>query len=239
MNIIAVVNQKGGVAKTTTLGLGCEAPDAEYGLPEALLSPDSFPPAALIQQVGSDPLFMLPGHMEMGDADALLMRTRDSGLHLKKALESVLEERQYDWILIDCPPSLGALTQNALAASSHLLVPTEPRVYSFAGMDTLDRLLARTSERYGVKPELLGVLLTMVESTRLHRTISAVIRERFGEKVFETEIRRNVRISEAELEGQSVLHFDRRAAGARSYQALAAEVIQRAAEGSPAKRRAA
>src|SRR5207302_1688343 len=135
----------------------------------------------------------------------------------------------FDWVLIDCPPSLGTLTQNAIVASSHLLIPTEPKFYAFQGMDTLNKMIISLTKGLRFKVELLGVLLTMCEQhTRLEHSIEAEIRQRFGDKVFKTIIRKNVRLSEAEVEGKPIIHFDRRARGATDYEALTDEILQRA-----------
>jgi chromosome partitioning protein len=97
-------------------------------------------------------------------------------------------------VLIDCPPSLGTLTQNAIVASTHLLIPTQPNFYAFAGMDILNKMIVGLTKDLRFKIKLLGVLLTSYErGTNLHRTIGAEIRERFGDKVFETVIYKNVR----------------------------------------------
>src|SRR5262249_19140047 len=129
---------------------------------------------------------------------------------------------------IDCPPSIGILTQNAIVASSHLLIPAEPKMYTFAGMHALNQMIVGLGQEYEFDIELLGVLLTMVErGPRLHRAVMEVIRERFGDKVFETIIYRSVRISEAELEGKPVLSYDSHSPGAHSYAALADEILRR------------
>jgi len=258
VKIVSIINQKGGVGKTTTcanlgaglallgqrtlvidldpqanltLGMGVLRDDLPYGLQEVLLNPTAAPLTGIVTQVGDLPLYLAPGHLELARAEPELLARRGAAYHLQEALKPIAAERGFDWILIDCPPSLGTLTQNAIVASTHLLVPTEPKMYAFAGMNTLNEMIVNLAKAYSFQVELLGVLLTMYErSTRLHRTIATVIRERFGERLFETIIYKNVRISEAELEGKPILLFDPKAVGARNYLALANEVVTRSSQ---------
>ncbi|MGV3724888.1 MAG: ParA family protein [Actinomycetota bacterium] len=256
MKIVSIINQKGGVGKTTTcanlgaglallgqrtlvidldpqanltLGMGVLREDLPYRLHDTLLDPAAAPLHGIITHVQDLPLYLAPGHLDLARAEPALLARRGVAYHLRDALKPLVQERCFDWVLIDCPPSLGALTQNAIVASSHLLVPTEPKMYAFAGMNTLNQMILDLAKAYSFQIELLGVLLTMYDrSTRLHRTISTVIRERFGERLLDTIIYKNVRISEAELEGKPILLFDPKAAGARNYLALANEVVTRA-----------
>lgn len=256
MKIVSVVNQKGGVAKTTTtinlgaslaqrgfrtllidldpqanltLGVGGKWGDLPYGLDQVLEHPERCPLSGVIRRWTNMPLFVAPGNMALARTESALAQTEHGARQLQRALRDFTGAGLLDWVLVDCPPSLGPLTQNALVASTHLLVPTEPKIYAFAGMDTLNSLLAQLGRAHPIRIDLLGILLTMFDrSTRLHRTIAEVIRDRFGESVFETVIPRNVRISEAELEGQPVVIFDPQASGALSYSRLTDEVLQRA-----------
>jgi chromosome partitioning protein len=258
MRIVAVVNQKGGVAKTTTtanlgacladrgyrtllldldpqanltLGLGVEWYALPCALHDVILDAEATPLASILQQVADLPLYLAPGHLDLAHAEAVLMPYADKAYRLRNALEVLLETEPFDWILIDCPPSLGTLTQNAIVACSHLLIPTEPKYYAFAGMDTLNKMIVGLTKGLRFKVELLGVLLTMVErGTRLHQTIASEIRDRFGDKVFDTVIYKNVRLSESEVEGMPIILFDRRATGAQNYRSLAEEVVTRAAK---------
>src|SRR2546423_6252467 len=256
--IVAVVNQKGGVAKTTTcanlgaslaarghrtllidldpqanltMGLGVEWYSLTCALHNVLLDPEETPLSTILKPIADLPLYLAPGHLNLADTEIMLMPAADRAYRLKSALEALMETQKFDWIFIDCPPSLGTLTQNGIVASSHLLIPTEPKFYAFAGMDTLNRMIVGLTKDLRFRVELLGVLLTMVErGTRLHQTISQEIRERFGDKVFETVIYKNVRLSESEAEGKPIILFDRRASGAQNYEALAEEMLTRAAE---------
>jgi chromosome partitioning protein len=257
MKIVSVVNQKGGVAKTTTtanlgaclaergyktllidldpqanltLGLGIEWYQLDCALHNVLLNPDETPLATVLQQIGDLPLYLAPGHLNLADTEVMLMPAAGRAYRLRNALEALQSVHQFEWVLIDCPPSLGTLTQNGIVASSHLLIPTEPKFYAFAGMDTLNKMIVGLTKDLRFKVELLGVLLTMYErGTRLHQTIATEIRDRFGDKVFETVIYKNVRLSESEVEGKPIILYDRRASGAQNYDSLAEEILARAA----------
>jgi chromosome partitioning protein len=256
MKIVSVVNQKGGVAKTTTcanlgaslaargsrvllvdldpqanltMGLGVEWYGLRRALDKVLLDPEETPLASILHPVDGLPLYLAPGHLNLADCEVMLMPAADRAYRLRNALEALAETQRFDWIFIDCPPSLGTLTQNGIVASSHLLIPTEPKYYAFAGMDTLNKMIRSLTTGLRFKVELLGVLLTMFErGTRLHQTIAQEIRERFGDRVFRTVIYKNVRLSESELEGKPIILFDRRASGAQNYEALADELLKRA-----------
>lgn len=255
MKIVSVVNQKGGVAKTTTtanlgaclamrglrvllidmdpqanltLGLRTNLEQLPYGLHDVMLDWDTSPLSGIIRQVEDLPLYVAPASVELATAEAMLLPLGGSAYRLRHAIEALAEEQPFDWVLIDCPPSLGRLTQNAIVASSHLLIPTEAKFYAFAGMDTLNKMIMGLTKDLRFQIELLGVLITMHEkSTRLHRFVAEEIRERFGDKVFETIIYKNVRISESELEGRPMILFDQRASGALGYGSLADEVLIR------------
>ena len=260
MKIVSVVNQKGGVAKTTTaanlgaclatrghrtllidldpqanltLGLGVEWYQLPCALHDVLLDSEATPLASILKPIGELPLYLAPGHLNLADCEVMLMPAADRAYRLRNAIESLVETQRFEWILIDCPPSLGTLTQNGIVASSHLLIPTEPKYYAFAGMDTLNKMILSLTKGLRFKVELLGVLITMYErNLRLHQSIAQEIRERFGDRVFETVIHKNVRLSESEVEGMPIIVFDQRATGANDYQALADELLAR--EGKPA-----
>jgi chromosome partitioning protein len=254
LNIIAIVNQKGGVAKSTTtanlgaclaakgdrvllvdmdpqanltLGLRRDWTGLPYGLHDVLLNPEKAPLSGIVRQIGDTQLFLAPGHIEMARCEMLLVSLSDSAFRLRQALREK-STGSYDWVVIDCPPSLGKLTQNALAACTYLLVPTEAKFYSFAGIDVLNKMVASMRKDLQIRPELLGVLITMFErGTRLHRTVAEEIKGRFGGMVFDTVIHKNVKLAEAEIEGLPIIEFDRKSRGAKDYAALTEEILIR------------
>jgi chromosome partitioning protein len=261
------LNQKGGVAKTTTtanlgaclaargmrtllidldpqanltLGLGVEWDQLDRTLHSTLLDPDETPLADIIRQIGDLPLFLAPGHLKLAETEMMLMPAAGRAYRLRNALEALAATQQYDWVFIDCPPSLATLTQNGIVASSHLLIPTEPKFYAFAGMDTLNRMIVGLTKDLRFKVELLGVLITMFErGTRLHQVFAQEIREQFGDKVFQTMIYKNVRLSESEYAGMPIILFDKRASGAVNYEALADEIMERAGIPLPSREQSA
>src|SRR5262249_30463047 len=159
------------------------------GLHDVLLDWDTAPLTPILRQIGDAPLFLAPGHLELARAEAMLTPLGGSAYRLRHALESLAQTQPFDWVLIDCTPSLGRMIQHAIDASTHLLIPTEPKFYAFAGMDTLNKMIVGLTKDLRFNLELLGVLLTMYErGTRLHRSIAAEIQQRFGDKVFETVI---------------------------------------------------
>ena len=142
---------------------------------------------------------------------------------LRKCLDTVRDH--YDWILIDCPPSLGLLTVNALTAADSVLVPLQAEYYAMEGLGELLRTIAAV--RKGLNPDLRreGIVLTMVDlRNRLCRDVVSQTREVFGDEVFATLIPRNVRLGEAPSYGRSIIEHDRRSTGAQAYVALAAEL---------------
>src|SRR5947207_405749 len=158
MKIVSVVNQKGGVAKTTTtanlgaclaergsrvllidldpqanltLGLGVEWDRLGEALHDVLLDPDQHKLANILHPIGDLPLYLAPGHLSLADCEVMLMPAAGRAYRLRNAIEELVQTHKFDWIFIDCPPSLGTLTQNGIVASSHLLIPTEPKFYAF------------------------------------------------------------------------------------------------------------
>lgn len=266
MKIVSVINQKGGVAKTTTcanvaaslagrglrtllvdmdpqanltLGIHADWSDLPFGLHDFLMDSRDRSLSQVIRQVEETPLYLAPGHIRMAQCETAMIRDTSAdqqplyrlrhGLNQLRSLARSGQFPAFDWVVIDCPPSLGPLTQSAIIASSYLLVPTEAKMYAFAGMDTLNSMIQSMAVRHALDVQLLGVVITMVDRTKLHRATETVIRERFGEKVFDTVIHKNVRISEAEIEGQPVIFLDKRASGAKSYSALTEEILARTA----------
>jgi len=144
-------------------------------------------------------------------------------------LMPVAGSKQFDLILIDCPPSLGILTLNAFAAANGLLVPLQCEYYALEGISTVNRLIGQLRDN-GINPdlELTGVVMTMYDGrTKLAQQVVSEVREHFGERVFETMIPRNTRLAEAPSFGKPIIHYDKYCSGAAAYELLAQEFIAR------------
>lgn len=250
--IIAIANQKGGVGKTTTtanlgaafaergaqvllidfdpqsslsLSLGFEVLKLERTVYDALL--DSGNPVSLdsVTRPTSMPgLFLAPSSIELAKAEPELFGEMSREYFLKNAIQA--SERAYDFILIDCSPSLGILTTNALAAADQVLVPVQADYLAFRGADLLIRTtVEKVRRRLNPRLELAGVLVTMFNSRTTHaREVLDEIRATYGEKVFRTVIKQSTRIKEAPVSGEPLLTYDPHNVLSQAYRELALEI---------------
>ncbi|HWD51827.1 MAG TPA: AAA family ATPase [Acidimicrobiales bacterium] len=246
--ILAVANQKGGVGKTTTsvnlgaalaelgfrilvidldpqgnatTGLGIDARNFERSMYDVIMRDTSLEDC--IEPTSTKNLFVAPATIDLAGAEIELVPAFSREMKLKRAIETVIDD--FDFVLIDCPPSLGLITVNALAAADEVLVPIQCEYYALEGLSQLMRNVHLVASNLNAGLDVSTIVLTMYDArTKLSDQVAAEVREHFGNRVCRSIIPRTVRLSEAPSFGQPITSFDPASRGATAYRELAKEV---------------
>ena len=253
MKIVAIANQKGGVGKTTTaVNLGAALAELGHRILLVDLDPQANATSSFgLQDVDQislyepllgeasitekifptrrDHLFIVPADLDLAGAEVEIARMPNHLTRLAETLKPLHADETFDFVLLDCPPSLGILMTNALAAADELLTPIQCEYFALEGLVKIVRLIEQVLDSgANQRLQLGGIVMTMFDArTNLSQQVVEDVRKHFGERVYETVIPRSVRLSEAPSFGKSILEYAPSGAAARAYRALAREFIER------------
>ncbi|SHJ01315.1 chromosome partitioning protein [Clostridium amylolyticum] len=252
MKKICVFNQKGGVGKTTTninicsylamegykvlaididpqgnttSGIGIDKRSLKYSMYDVLTSEISLKDVIIQSQVLEN-LYVAPSKMELAGAEVEMTMSKNREMILKNKLNSI--EDEYDFIFIDCPPSLGILTINALTSSESVLIPIQSEFYALEGVGQLINTIQLVKKSLNKNLEIEGVVMTMYDSrTNLSNEVYSEVKKYFKDKVYKTTVPRNIRLAEAPSFGLPIILYDDKCKGAEAYQDLTKEFLKR------------
>lgn len=251
MNTISIANQKGGTGKTTTavqlsaalalrgqqvllidldpqasasLHFGLDPRGLESGVDDILLGKRAF--SAVVRETSIPNLYLVPARQALANVAISLVQAKERELQLRKRINEIKEP--YDFVFIDCAPSLSLLTINALVTSNYLIIPVNPDYLSLEGLQQFLDTVEQTKKTFKTRTDILGILVTMADYRKriTHEAID-LLRGNFDSQVFDTEIKINVRLEEAPSHGITIFDYSPRSAGAECYRRLGEEVLSR------------